>query len=269
MHAPPAEFDFTQIAVPFRMQPGLQRLAGDTRHLTPLVEGTPLWQEKQRVWASGRSRLVVPGFNEQPVLDAIRARARVEGLLAEEPLELAFEQDFAVLEAGGTLPWLCVCVPSHWAPEDKLGSTLHSVHAPVADGQALRAAAPQLAHLVTAGGAWERWVWTITPDGRFDQHPHRHTRLPWPDTASPSEFALQCWLRAERQTFFPVAAAAQPQAVFTIHVRLQPLADAICTPAEAVRLHAAVGSMTDAVLAYKSLTPARDRLLAWLLERGR
>lgn len=256
--------DFARIAVPFRMQPGLQRLAADARQLTPLAPGSALWQEKKRVLDSGASRLAVPGFDAQPAIRAILARARAEGFEAHEPIELAFEEDFAVLEAAGTtLPWLCVCVPSHWAPEAKLGLPFAAVHAPVADNEALVAASRQLVQLVTGGDRFERHVWTITPSGRHDQHPGRHPRTPWPGTPDPRDFARQCFLRAERQTFFPVP-DAPGQAVFTIRVMLQPLVQAVRTREDAQRLHDALASMSDAVLAYKSLAPARDRLLAWL-----
>ncbi|HSV78627.1 MAG TPA: heme-dependent oxidative N-demethylase subunit alpha family protein [Ramlibacter sp.] len=257
------DFDLLSVAVPFRMQPGLRRLDGD-RHLTALVPGSALWLEKQQVLASGASRLCVPGFDPQPAIAAILERAAAEGITAREPLELAFAQDFAVLEgAGTTLPWLCVCLPSHWAPEDKLGRPFVTVHAPVADNQALLAAGRQLVQLVTGGGEWERSVWTISPSGRHDQHPHRHPRVAWPDTADVAQFARQCFLRAERQTFFPVP-GRPGQAVFTIRVMLQALTDAVRTPAEAARLHASLASMSDAVLHYKNLAAARDRLLGWL-----
>lgn len=262
------DFDFARIAVPFRMQPGLQRLAPGARQLTPLVPGSALWREKKRVVDAGASRLAVPGFDAQPAIAAILAQARSERIAASEPLELAFEEDFAVLEAAGTtLPWLCVCVPSHWAPEEKLGLPFAAVHAPVADNQALQAAGTQLVRLVTGGERFERFVWTVTPSGRYDQHPGRHAREPWPATPEPDAFARQCFLRAERQTFFPVP-GVPGQAVFTIRVMLQPLADAVRTREDARRLHDALASMTDAVLAYKSLAPARDRLLAWLAARS-
>ncbi|MEJ5991864.1 heme-dependent oxidative N-demethylase subunit alpha family protein [Ramlibacter sp. PS3R-8] len=261
-------FDLAHAAVPFRMQPGLQRLDSGARHLTPLAPGSPLWQEKNRVVASGASRLAVPGFDPQAPISAILARARSEGFAAHDPIELAFEEDFALLDgASTTLPWLCVSVPSHWAPEDKLGLAFHSVHAPVADNHALVAAGRQLVQLVTGGGHFERFVWTLTPSGRYDQHPRRHGREPWPATAEPVGFAGQCWLRSERQTFFPVP-GVPGQAIFTIRVMLQPLPDAVRSADDARRLHDSLASMSDAVLEYKGLAPARERLLAWLAHRG-
>jgi len=261
----PMDFDFSQIAVPFRMQPGLRRVAEHEVRLTPLHSASPLYAEKRSVLEGGHSRHAVPGFDPSPALRAIALR-RADAASAHQQLapELAFEEDFAVLDgATGTLPWLCVCVPSHWAPEDKLGLDFAAVHAPVADNAALVAAAQQLVALVTSGDCWERFVWTISPSPRYDQHPLRHAPVPWPDIAQAELFASQCWLRAERQVFFPVGQGTR-QAVFAIRVMLQPLAQAVQTNRAAARLHDSLASMSQAVLDYKNLGPARDRLLHWL-----
>jgi hypothetical protein len=82
-------------------------------------------------------------------------------------------------------------------------------------------------------------------------------------TSDAGQFAAGCFLRAERQTFFPVGGGSR-QAVFTIRVMLQPLADAVATASQAQRMHASLASMSDGVLAYKGLAPARERLLRWL-----
>lgn len=260
-------FDLARLPVPFRMQPGLQRLEAGARQLTPLVPGSVLWHEKKKVSDAGESRLAVSGFDAGPAIAAILAQARTEALPAHEPIELAFEEDFAVLDGrDGTLPWLCVCVPSHWAPEDKLGLPFAAVHAPVADNRALLAAGAHLVQLVTSGERFERTVWTLSPSGRYDQHPRRHPRAPWPAATDPETFARQCFLRVERQTFLPVP-DAPGHAVFTIHVTLQPLVQAVRTRPEAQRLHDAFASMSDAVLAYKGLAPARAPVLAWLAAR--
>jgi hypothetical protein len=40
------EFDSSEIAAPFRMQPGLSRMAPDSRRTRLLVPGSPLFNEK-------------------------------------------------------------------------------------------------------------------------------------------------------------------------------------------------------------------------------
>jgi hypothetical protein len=263
----PMDFDPGQIAVPFRMQPGLRRIPQEAVGLSPLAAASTLHAEKAAVLAAGRSRHVVAGFDPAPALSAIAARAPWWNA-SDTPLELGFEDDFAVLDGeSGTLPWLCVCVPSHWAPEEKLGLDFMSLHAPVADNAALVAASRHLVALATGGDCWERSVWTVSPSTRYDQHPGRHVRTPWPPGADADAFAAQCWFRTERQVFFPVGQGTR-QAVFAIHVMLQPLVETVRAPGMAARLHDSLGSMTQAVLDYKNLAAAREPLLRWLRGRG-
>jgi hypothetical protein len=258
------DFDFRHIAVPFRMQPGLRRVPSETLQLTPLDPQTALYAEKRSVLEARQSRHMLDGFDPTPALNAIAARSPRLWRDSETPLELGFEEDFAVLDgATGALPWLCVCVPSHWAPEDKLGLDFAALHGPVADNAALVAASQQLVALATGSDCWERSVWTVSPSGRYDQHPRRHERTAWPQVQDANEFARQCCLRSERQVFFPVGQGTR-QAVFAIRVKLQPLTQAVQTREQAQRMHDSLASMSQAVLDYKNLGAARERLLHWL-----
>jgi hypothetical protein len=183
-------------------------------------------------------------------------------------LSLAFEEDFAVIDgATGHIPWLAVCLPSHWVPEQKVGRHFAEVHAPVADNQLLITASDHLARLVTGTDRWERFVWTITRHAHLDGHPRRCGPGSWSLHADPESLAAQAFFRSERQTFIPLA--AHRQAIFTIHVEVQPLAAAVNSAEHAQLLRDALSSMSDAVLAYRSLTLVRDRLVAWLEERAR
>lgn len=258
------DFDPALIAAPFRMQPGLARLGEDAVHLTPLDASSRLHAEKKAVLAASLSRHCANGFDPAPALAAMaREGARHHAVPAGLPPELAWEEDFAVLDgATGTLPWICACVPSHWAPEEKVGLSFAALHAPVADASAILAASEHLVKLATSG-RWERHVWTVSPSARHDQHPHRHERASWPATDDAQAFASGCWFRAERQTFFPVGEGTR-QAVFTIRVMLEPLPAFAASPATARRLRDSLASMTPAVLAYKGLAPARERLVRWL-----
>lgn len=266
------DFDFAQVGVPFRMRPGLARMRPDATHLTLLRPNSPLYAEKLAVSQCGPVALGVSGFDPAEALATIRQHVLQAGVTPHAavtlPLELQVEEDLAVLDTStGRVPWMCVCVPSRWAPEEKLGHHLADMHAPVADGEALAAALPHLLQVLSTGGHWERYVWTISSSPLFDQHPHRQVPVPWPATEDPADLATRCWLRAERQTFVPLFGhdgSARPQVVFTIRVMLEPLTTAIRSPEDARRLHDCLASMSDAVLAYKNLSAPRVRLLKWL-----
>lgn len=286
-------FDFdAAVRAPFRMQPGLRRLEAGAPQLTPLEAGDAARREKLSIlmhdWP--RALLCEPGFDSVPPLAALAAQAdrehpgwrerveadaQVQACVQALPVEwraaarfcLAFAEDFAVIDGESTrIPWLAVCLPSHWAPEEKIGRPFAQVHAPVADNALLVAAAGSLAKLVSADERWERFVWTITRQATLDAHPHRVPKSHWPREATPDELADGAFFRTERQTFIPMA--AQRQAVFTIHVETQPLACAVADGAQARALHDAIASMSPAVLAYRNLADARDPLLAWLAARA-
>ena len=304
-------FDFSQVTAPFRMQPGLRRIAPDQAQLTPSRPNGRHLREKVAVLATtaDEALLAVPGFDAGPALGAIAREAasamptafefesaehcaaprigwalckgRPEGdgeaaigeLLAALPaarratalLCLAFEEDFAIIDgATATIPWLAVCLPSRWAPEEKLGRHFAEVHAPVADNSLLIEASDRLAHLVTGTVRWERFVWTISAEPRLHQHPGRG-KVDWPEGADAEAIAALASLRHEHQTFIPVSGTGQ--AVFTIRVASEPLDAALRSRGDAARLHDALSSMSAGVLAYRGLTPVRDRLLEALRRR--
>lgn len=357
-------FDFdAAVQAPFRMQPGLRRLAAGACHLTPCAPGARHMREKLAVLSAypQQALLAVPGFDAGPALDALARRAcaehpatlRWDGRRAEAPalgvavdgdavldlaagsfglgdevgrclrglppgwrlpglLSLAFEEDFAVLDGrDGRIPWLAVALPSHWAPESKLGLSFAAVHAPVADSELLRAATAALVKLATGDERWERFVWTIADHPRLHAHPAHTDPERWRALLDPGraaddhaadghaadgratdsaaadgrgaggagaggagassgppdlpDFGSRAWWRTERQTFLPLRTPqGDPQAVFTIHVQTQPLAEAVAAPGRAAQLRASLASMSEAVLAYRGLTPVREGLLAWL-----
>jgi dimethylamine monooxygenase subunit A len=305
-------FDFAAVAAPFRMQPGLRRLAPGANQLTPNRIGDRALQEKLVVLRDHpeQALLVEPGFDVSPLLQALSSHAATHhadaiawdgdafwqarhlgwSLHNNEPrgsgpaeigaclralpavwrptalLALAFAEDFALIDgATACIPWLAVCLPSHWAPEDKIGKHFAQVHAPVADNQTLLAASEHLARLVTGSDRWERFVWTVTRHAALSQHPKRIVDAPWPTEADADALAERAYFRTEHQTFIPLP--AQRQAIFTIHVDSQPLVDAVAAPPRARQLHDAIASMSPAVLAYRGLTDARDLLLTWLARR--
>jgi hypothetical protein len=310
-------FDFSLVSSPFRMQPGLRRVAPGAAQLTPSAPGARHLREKVAVLGSFAAQALVAsaGVDEVAILRTIaREAARTcpgtfifdeaaEGVRVHAPalgwalladatpvgdgdaaignaladlpaalrpaalLSLAFEEDFALLDgATGAIPWLAVCLPSRWAPEDKVGRRFDVVHAPVADGERVVAAGPSLARLVTGDERWERFVWTVTAEPRLHQHPARGgAEWPTADAADATALADVASFRSERQTFLPLAGG---RAIFTIHVDSRPLAAAVTSADAARRLHAAIASMSPAVLAYRRLDVARDRLLAWLAARA-
>lgn len=307
-------FDFdTAVSAPFRMQPGLRRLAPGAAQLTPLAPGSRHQREKLAVLSAFPQIALQQraGFDPLPALHALAAHAAAEhpsafgwdgtravarqlgtsvcGEAVEQDeagrfglgdeiarclrplapewrlaglLALAFAEDFAIVDAGdGSIPWLAVALPSHWSPQDKVGRPFAEVHAPVADAALILRAADHLVRLVTAPERWERFVWNVTGHPRLHAHPRHVDPQRWPADIA-ATLPAGAWWRSERQTFIPLP--ERRQAIFTIEVGCEPLAQAIATPQRAMALHDAIGSMSPAVLAYRSLTAVKEPLLQWL-----
>ncbi len=207
-----------------------------------------------------------PVGNGEPVIGACLRALPVHQRLAAL-LALALAEDLAVIDArSGRVEWLAVCLPSRWAPEEKVGCHFTEVHAPVADNQRLLAASEHIVRLVTGPERWERFVWTLVATGRLDQHPLRQARAPWLLSGTAAELATAAFFRTERQTFIPLP--ERQQAVFTIHVETTALTQVAAAPGAARQLHDALASMSPAVLAYRGLADARAPLLSWLSEQA-
>ena len=306
-------FDFdAAVVAPFRMQPGLRRMAAGARQLTPMAPGSRHQREKLAVLCScaQQALLVRAGFDAQPALQVLFAEAAQlhpqawawDGQQAQAPLlgasvdrhgavqqlstgsfglgdeitrclqqlpaawrlvgllSLAFEEDFAIVDGrDGTIPWLAVTLPSHWAPENKVGHHFAQVHAPVADNGLLLKASESLTRLMCGNERWERFVWTVADHPRLHAHPARTNPQRWQYTAVPD-----AWWRTEHQAFLPLPQLQQ--AIFTIHVQVQRLADAVRDPARAQTLHNAIASMSPEVLSYRGLASIRAPLLQWLAQ---
>lgn len=309
-------FDFdAAVTAPFRMQPGLRRIAAGVAQLTPLPPGSRHQREKLAVLSAfaGHALVAQTGFDARPALQALACHAAAEhprhfawdgeraaalgvavaddqvrvleggsfglgdelsrclqglptGCRLAGLLSLAFAEDFAIVDGrAATIPWIAACLPSHWAPQAKVGRHFAEVHAPVADNATLLAAGEHLLRLACGNERWERFVWNVTHEPRLNQHPALAGSSAWPSDAFADAANPRAWLRGERQTFIPLPALTQ--AVFTIALDTVPLAQAITTPTQARKLHDAIVSMSDAVLAYRRITDARAPLLAWLAAR--
>jgi hypothetical protein len=309
-------FDFdAAVLAPFRMQPGLRRLASGAAQLTPAGAGSRHQREKLAVLSAyaGQALASVGGFDAAPGLHALAMQAALEhpgcfawdgrraealGVAVQDDrvselaagafglgdeigrclrglpdgwrlaglLSLAFVEDFAIVDGtNATIPWIAACLPSHWAPTAKAGRHFAEVHGPVADNAVLVKAGEHLMRLVCGCERWERFVWNVTGSPRLNAHPALADRTPWSADAFDDPAAPRAWFRSERQTFIPVP--ARQQAVFTIGVDCVPLAQVIDTPERAARLHAAIHTMSDAVLAYRNLVSVRAPLLSWLAAR--
>lgn len=270
------------VHTPFRMRPGLSRLA-----VTAAEDGDPplflrdvradAYAEHKRAVLQARPRRAPVGEPDPAVLDAIaRAYAAQTGVvLAPDAQSLAqgMQEDFVILHDepgdGFRTRFLSVCFPSNWNPAEKLGLDFTAIHAPVADNALLQAGARGIVDMAFRQAPMLRHVWLLTPNGDLAQHPEtRRTR--WEDALAMTDapgasgrLVDQVFFRVERQTTLPLPALRR--GVFFIRVLVTPLAEVLAVaPERSAELADALASMSAAVVAYRGMTAVRDRLCAEL-----
>ncbi|MFN0068880.1 MAG: heme-dependent oxidative N-demethylase subunit alpha family protein, partial [Limisphaerales bacterium] len=216
------------------------------RHRPGRPEAAPLLAEL-------RSLLVLPAGHAPPE----RLAAETGGLWPQDFLLLAPGDDGELIFRGG-----CVCFPTSWAPEEKLGRPVTAIHAPVPtlNGTLGRRIREYLAR-VPAGVVGERENWGLAATAELNLHPAlgrpRLTAAATPATA---------WLRVERQAFLPLPRSGG--AAFLIRIELERLDHlAAAVPETALALADALTSMPAEIAAYKGLTEARPALVAALKGR--
>lgn len=261
------------VSTPFRMQPGLQRLAATPPlFLRDALAGA--YADSKRELLRERPRQALLGETDPAVLQAIaRAYAAQTGVQLPadaEALALGMQEDFVVLHDehdGMRTRLLAVCFPSSWDPAEKHGLDFAAIHQPVADNALLQAGAAGIVNLAFRQASMLRHVWLLTPDSGLSQHPQR-VRRRWEDGLAEvdrKDWLDQVYFRVERQTTLPLPALGR--GVFFIRVMVCPLVQVLrAAPGRFEELHDALASMSDAVVAYRGMGTVRARLLRALRE---
>jgi hypothetical protein len=236
-----------------------QWLAGDPRAVAGLLAGgEPLLNE---AIALGRRQSTLPADGGPPPAASLDAPQSWQRLLA---LGQCWEPDYLLLKpaANGRFVLLggCVCFPSSWSLETKLGQPLETVHAPVPGlNDVLGESIHRFLQRMQPGAAWLRPNWGLAATADRSQHP----RLARPRLTADATLD-DAWLRIEYQALVPLAQTGG--VLFGIRIASHRL-DHVARDAPAARgLARALRTMPDEVAFYKHLATARPALLAQLDE---
>jgi hypothetical protein len=269
----------------------------DTLLLPQVALGENVWEE---IWqqlgldqdASVQALGLDPQFRASSAIPASLNAALLAQHSRAQQLSLAMQEDWVLISPQGLFEAGSVCFPSGWVPGEKFGLSLAEIHAPVADGEALRKASQALTRAMLQKGPFQRFVWTLARNKSLSRHP-----LFAEDIRAESAQAL--YFRYERQT--TVSLPRSGRALFLIRIYVVPLDVALagpvyittkgmskemskemskgmtegisevieeCTtnPVEAserlATLKASLSSMSEAVIAYKGLGEIREQVLA-------
>ena len=241
---------------------------GDIREFFANTSSSAILDERER-WldhSAGECAAVLP--EGEPILDEVVELAGSLGISVSRPctpidtcvaLGRAWEPDLLFLRTvADSQPELvggCVCFPSSWSFEEKMGRPLDAIHTPVPTFNAQFATpVKQFLARMKPGISWERINWGLSRTSELNQHPNR--RLPRLDASIELK---EVWFRVEYQSL--VALPRSRGILFGIRLIIEPLNPLASDPAFASGLSRALATMPESVATYKGLQPARERLI--------
>lgn len=179
------------------------------------------------------------------------------------------QEDLTVVSRAAPHHWMSaihLCFPNHWAAAEKIGQPFATVHAPVAEMEAMNRRGAAIVNTMIKHRPAVRFAWGLSTDTRLNHHPD-----------PPDGMAIAQWigrdfnphhprlyLRIERQVIwgFPAVDAA----LFTIRTYFRDCR-AIKQDAQLRSLLClALRSMSAASLTYKGLAASLAEILRWLEE---
>lgn len=174
----------------------------------------------------------------------------------------SWEPDFIVVSPAADEHFVlragCVCFPSGWAPEEKLGLPVQEIHGVVPGlNDAVGAKIHQFLGHLKPGPGWYRANWGISSSPELNQHPARGV-----NRLTGSTTPASTWLRIEHQML--TALPGSNAVLFGIRLQNVSLAQAKADGAIRAGLHRALATMPAAMADYKNLTAVRPALLEYL-----
>jgi dimethylamine monooxygenase subunit A len=175
------------------------------------------------------------------------------------------QEDVAVFQLDDDSDWLAaihLCAPNHWSPADKIGMPFSRVHQPVPDMENTIKRYPiMLKSIVERGGPYTRFAWGISTDTRLNHHPLAPVGIDaseWHGRKASAE--VEYFIRTERQNLIGLPGVGA--FIFTIRTYFYPFAE--LEAHEKAALSSAIGSMSEATLAYKGLDDKKEYLIQLL-----
>lgn len=173
-----------------------------------------------------------------------------------------WEPDFLLMrpDAEGTFRMVggCLCFPSHWDLDDKMGKPMTAIHGPVPGlNEALGKQIDGFLYRIKPGTSWERFNWGLSRLPDRNLHPSR--RLPRLDASVGID---EVWWRLEEQSL--VALPKTGGILFGINIVVKPLAEIKADVSACRGLVRALDTMSERMASYKGIAPAKTRLLELL-----
>lgn len=185
-----------------------------------------------------------------------------------DALAMQVQEDLALVEISPTgndrISVLHLCLPNHWAAEDKIGQNFMTSHKPVPGMEKINRQVKPLLSSLLARGPFVRFAWGLATDNRLNHHPIAPENIDieqWQgrrfEPTSP-----ELYLRVERQVLkgFPVINTV----LFTIRTYFYDVASLKQSDDRRQALLSALRSMSPETQCYKGLAQSLPLILEWL-----
>ena len=152
----------------------------------------------------------------------------------------------------------CLCFPSHWALNDKIGRSMAEIHAPVPGlNEALGKQIDGFLKRIKPGISWERENWGLSRSPELNLHPER--TLPRLDETVSLE---QVWFRLEQQSL--VSLPHSGGILFGIKIVQFRMAEIMTETAPRQGMIRALETMPEPMAEYKDIASSRQHLVKLL-----
>lgn len=149
----------------------------------------------------------------------------------------------------------CLCFPSHWALNDKIGRSMAEIHVPVPGlNETLGKQIDGFLNRIKPGISWERENWGLSRTPELNLHPERNSpRLD--ETVELDEV----WFRLEQQSL--VALPSSGGILFGIKIVQFRMDEIMAEAAPRQGMIRALQTMPEPMAQYKGISSARNRLI--------
>lgn len=152
----------------------------------------------------------------------------------------------------------CLCFPSHWDLNQKIGLSMAEIHSPVPTlNETLGRQIDGFLRLIKPGISWERANWGLSRTPELNLHPSR--KLPRLDASVTLE---EVWFRLEQQSL--VSLPKSGGILFGIKLLISPMAEIKANPEACRSMIRTLSTMPEPMAVYKGIAPARQRLIELL-----
>jgi len=158
----------------------------------------------------------------------------------------------------GVLVGGCVCFPSSWSFEEKLGKSLDWIHGPVPTlNKELGGKICNFMSKLKDGQAWLRNNWGLTASNSLNYHPS-NTMPKLTKETEPNNI----WFRVENQLISKLPKSKS--ALFAIRLKIHSLNEVKKDLIGRKGLFEALETMPDSIAEYKNILKAKDSITEWL-----